>query len=86
MKQVDVLHAQAVFSQLLAEVEAGEEIVIARDGKPVARLVPALRERRVLRQPGTMKGEFVWDEEGWTAGDADILEMFEESINRPLSI
>jgi prevent-host-death family protein len=37
---VDVHEAQAQFSRLLARAEAGEEIVIARAGSPVVRLVP----------------------------------------------
>lgn len=84
MKQVNVHQAKTQLSQLLADVEAGEVIVIARAGKPIARLTAEPVERKVLRRPGAMKGEFVWDEEAWKAGDAEILEMFEESINAPL--
>ena len=40
--------------RLLARVEAGEEIVIARDGTPIARLVPF--EPRVERASGAWKG------------------------------
>jgi prevent-host-death family protein len=36
-----VTDAKARFSELLARAESGEEIVIHRHGKPVARLVPA---------------------------------------------
>lgn len=39
MKTVNVLEARNNLSALLAEVERGEEIVIARRGHPVARLV-----------------------------------------------
>jgi prevent-host-death family protein len=38
--RVDVHEAKAHFSHLLAKVAAGEEIVIADGGRPVARLVP----------------------------------------------
>lgn len=38
--QVNVQEAKTRLSQLLAASERGEEIVIARDGTPVARLVP----------------------------------------------
>ena len=41
MVTVNVLEAKTTLSQLLAKVEVGEEVVIARSGKPVARLVPA---------------------------------------------
>jgi prevent-host-death family protein len=40
MQQVQIAHAKAHLSMLLEQVEAGEEIVIARRGKPIARLVP----------------------------------------------
>ena len=39
MTTVNVHEAKTHLSRLLAQVEAGEEIVIARSGKPVARLV-----------------------------------------------
>ena len=40
MKSFNVHEAKTHFSRLLANVERGEEVVIARAGKPVARLVP----------------------------------------------
>lgn len=41
--QMNVAEARAKLSQLLAAVEAGEEVIIARDGVPAARLVPVAR-------------------------------------------
>jgi prevent-host-death family protein len=38
--QVNVQEAKTRLSQLLAEAEAGEDVVIARDGTPIMRLVP----------------------------------------------
>jgi len=38
--QVNIHHAKTHLSQLLARAASGEEIVIARAGKPVARLAP----------------------------------------------
>jgi antitoxin (DNA-binding transcriptional repressor) of toxin-antitoxin stability system len=40
MKTVTVHVAKTTFSQLLARVEAGEEIVLARGKRPIAKLVP----------------------------------------------
>jgi prevent-host-death family protein len=40
MTQVDVQEAETRLPQLLAAAERGEEVVIARDGRPVVRLVP----------------------------------------------
>jgi prevent-host-death family protein len=38
--QVNVQEAKTRLSQILTAAESGEDVVIARDGKPVARLVP----------------------------------------------
>ena len=46
MKTINVHEAKTKLSELLRKVEAGEEIVIARAGKPVARLVPAAKAQR----------------------------------------
>lgn len=54
MVTVNVHEAKTHLSRLLARVEAGEEVVIARNGKPVARLVATERRRR--RQPDTFRG------------------------------
>ncbi|HEX5758856.1 MAG TPA: type II toxin-antitoxin system Phd/YefM family antitoxin [Thermoanaerobaculia bacterium] len=40
MREVNIHEAKTHLSRLLAEVEHGEEVVIARAGKPVAKLVP----------------------------------------------
>lgn len=42
MMKMNVAEARAKLSQLLAAVDAGEEVVIARDGVPAARLVPVV--------------------------------------------
>jgi prevent-host-death family protein len=47
-KTVNVHDAKTHLSKLLADVEAGDEVVIARRGQPVARLVRYQRERRPL--------------------------------------
>lgn len=58
---VNVHEAKTRLSRLLVHAEAGDEVVIARDGKPVARLVPFHRpepERRF----GAMRGQITVDE------------------------
>jgi prevent-host-death family protein len=47
---VNVYEAKTRLSALLAKVQAGEEIVIARAGKPIARLMP------IAPAPGTRSG------------------------------
>jgi prevent-host-death family protein len=53
MGPVNIHEAKTRFSQLIERVERGEEIVIARGGKPVARLVPLETAPRAL---GRMRG------------------------------
>jgi prevent-host-death family protein len=56
MKKVNVHEAKTKLSELLSRVEAGEEITIAKAGRPVARLVP-VREKAIVRVAGTAKGK-----------------------------
>jgi prevent-host-death family protein len=51
MKTVTIHEAKTNLSKLLAAVEAGEEIVIARKDKPVAKIV-LLGENERTRKPG----------------------------------
>ena len=59
MATVNVHEAKTQLSRLLARVEGGEEIVIARAGRPVARLLPAAPAER--RTPGALKGRMELD-------------------------
>lgn len=54
MKMVNVHDAKTQLSRLLEAVEAGEDVVIARAGKPVARLVPVQPDARL---PGRLAGQ-----------------------------
>lgn len=64
MSAINIYDAKAQLSKLVARAEAGEEITLARNGKPVARLVP-LGRRTAPRVPGALKGQF------WIAPDFD---------------
>ena len=55
MPTVNVHQAKTQLSRLLAQVEAGEEVVIARRGEPVARLVRCKAKGK--RQPDVLKGK-----------------------------
>jgi prevent-host-death family protein len=57
-KPVNIHDAKTHLSRLVERVEAGEEITLARAGRPVARLVP-YHPRRDPRQAGVWKGQ-VW--------------------------
>jgi prevent-host-death family protein len=55
VKSVNIHEAKTHLSRLVERVEAGEEITLARAGRPVARLVP-YRARLEPRRPGIWKG------------------------------
>ncbi|MGE5501820.1 MAG: type II toxin-antitoxin system Phd/YefM family antitoxin [Ignavibacteriales bacterium] len=86
MKQVNIHQAKTHLSQLLAEVEAGEEVVIARAGKPVVRLTlvapePKGAERWPDRKPGRLKGKIFFSDEDWWKADAEIERMMTHGEN-----
>ncbi len=58
-RYVNIADAKARLSELVEKAARGEEIVIARDHKPMARLVPIARGRGGPRTPGSAKG-LVW--------------------------
>lgn len=58
MKTVNVHEAKSTLSALLAEVEQGEEVTIARNGTPVAKLVRVTAQHR--REPGLLCGDPAW--------------------------
>jgi prevent-host-death family protein len=64
---VSVAAAKTSFSKLLAGASAGEEIVIAKAGKPVARLCPPKPQAAKKRIPGIDKGKI------WIADDFDTM-------------
>ena len=78
---VNVYEAKTRLSALLAEVEAGGSVVIARAGRPVARLVPFQSRRRPPRVPGLMRGRIriIGDLD---AVDREIAAEFDEGSTR----
>lgn len=75
MAEVNVHEAKTHLSRLLTRVESGEEIVIARAGKPVARLVPVRRARR-RRRPGRFAGQGLIADDFNAPLPADLLAQF----------
>ena len=75
MDQVNIHEAKTHLSRLVERVEAGEEILIARGGRPVARLVPVGRRTRP-RELGIWKGE-VWVAPDFDESMDDLVDAFE---------
>jgi prevent-host-death family protein len=72
--QVNVYEAKTRLSKLLEQVEAGEDVVIARNGKPIAQLIPVQR-RREPRVPGAWKGKG-WIADDFKAPDPELEDLF----------
>jgi prevent-host-death family protein len=72
---VNIHEAKTHLSRLVERVEAGEEVVIARAGRPVARLVP-FRARVQPRQPGAWRDQVVIAPD-FDAPNQDIIDLFE---------
>ena len=74
MKQVTAHTAKTHLSGLLGEVAAGEDIVITRSGRPVAKLVAVAEGRPVF---GIDEGRFVVPEDFDAPLDRDMMRAFE---------
>lgn len=79
---VNVHAAKTHLSRLLERAEAGEEIVIGRAGKPIAKLVP-YRPERPRRVFGALRGQ-IRVLPGFDDLDAEIEREFEASITKPI--
>ncbi len=74
MHQVNVHEAKTHLSQLLQRVEHGEEVVIARNGTPVAKLVPHVPQRNYRAILGVWKGKV--DMSRFDEADEEIAREF----------
>jgi prevent-host-death family protein len=76
MQTVNIHRAKTHFSRLVDEAARGREIVIARAGKPVARLVPLAAAPRRKRF-GLLKGRIRMSADFNAALPAGVLDQFE---------
>ena len=82
MTTVNVHEAKTRLSELIARVEAGEEVVIARANTPVVRLV-AVVARRAERILGLHAGPEFWIAEDFDAPMADEAAWYGEAVEPP---
>lgn len=78
MQTVNIHEAKTQFSRFVDQAEAGEVIVIARAGKPVARLVALEAATRKPRQLGLGKKKFTFPEQFDSMNTSEMVEMFEQ--------
>lgn len=73
---VNIAIAKAKLPELIERAARGEEIILARAGRPRARLVPLAEDRKALRVPGKGKGRFT-PRRGFDAAlPPEMLELF----------
>lgn len=78
MRAVNMLEAKSTLSKLVEAVETGaeQEIIIARNGRPAARLVPIAEKRTGVRL-GLAEGKYPdFDFEAFDAADKEIEALF----------
>ncbi|MCF8549750.1 MAG: type II toxin-antitoxin system prevent-host-death family antitoxin [Pontimonas sp.] len=81
---VNMAVAKATLSTLVRQAHAGDEIIIARAGKPVAKLLAytAAPHRSIL---GAMKDVIPEiSDEDWEASDRDVAKLWKDWSTRPL--
>jgi len=76
MTVVNVQEAKTHLSRLLDRVAGGEEIVIAKAGRPVARLV-AVKKRPCRRVPGKYEGKIIISDDFDAPLPEEIQDAFE---------
>ncbi len=76
MMNVSVYDAKTNLSRLLDRAAGGEEIVITRNGRPVAKLVPAVPARKP-RKLGSLKGRLRVPRDFDAPLPDDVLDAFE---------
>ena len=71
MAQFNIAEAKAHFSELVEKAILGEEIIVAKDNRPLVRIVPLRPARRV---PGTAKGQILFMSPDFDAPLEDFAE------------
>lgn len=74
MKVMNIHQAKTNLSKLIEMTLAGEDVIIAKAGKPIAKLV-AYREKLKPRKPGLWKGK-IWISDDFNDEDPEINKLF----------
>ena len=75
---MNVHEAKTHLSRLLEAVERGEEVIIARAGKPVATLTAYVPPKRKILPPGSMGGANWWIADDFDDPIDDLFEVFND--------
>ncbi len=85
MNTVNIHNAKTNLSKLVEAAERGEETIIARNGKPVARIVPIApplvpageKNTPGMRLRGALKGKVEIVDPDWWKPDDELADLFE---------
>ncbi|WP_084288108.1 type II toxin-antitoxin system Phd/YefM family antitoxin [Desulfovermiculus halophilus] len=77
MQRINYDEVRSSFSRFIEQASLGEEIIIIRDGKPVARLGPIAATESKPRTLGLGKGKFTFPDDFDKFKTNEIREMFE---------
>lgn len=78
--EINIYAAKTQLSRLVEQVKAGEEVVITRRGKPVAKLVP-MDDERPKRKLGLLEGQGYWIADDFDDPlPDDLLDLFEGKV------
>ena len=80
VRMVNTHEAKTRLSELIRMVEAGDEVILARNGTAVAKLI-AWPERRPPRTFGAWRGQIRYVDD-IVGSDPDIVAMFDEAAER----
>lgn len=81
MKPINIQNAKTHLSRLVEEALQGEDVVIAKAGKPLVRLIP-FQKQVEPRKLGTLAGQVTEAEDCWTA-DPELEAMFYDADETP---
>lgn len=74
MQVFNIHQAKTNLSRLIEKTQKGEDVIIAKSGKPVAKLIP-FKKKLKLRKPGLWKGK-VWVSPDFDEEDEEINKLF----------
>lgn len=79
---VNTHQAKSRLSELIREAERGTEVILARNGQMVAKLIPWPPARQV-RTPGAWAGLVTYGDDDLIGSDAEVMAAFEASTVEP---
>ena len=72
MLHANIYEAKTNLSKLIAQVEAGDEVILSRSGKPVARIIPWTEPVQAARRLGALAGRISETPDAWNFGGEDL--------------